>query len=231
MAMHLGDVPAGITLYIPFATYNASGESEMCSGLELADIKIYKNGSTTERSVTNGYTLLDTDGINFDGLQGINGFSVDLNDNTDAGFYSVGGQYWIVVASITADSFVLNFIAATFRIIAAETIVGKPQVDADAFAGSELAATNASKTTAVIGRGTATTGGTPTSIPTSAFVPNGVDADQFVGRVITFDADTTTTGLRGQSTRITACTAAANPTFTVIAMTRAPASGDTFSAT
>lgn len=93
------------------------------------------------------------------------------------------------------------------------------------------AAANLAKTTAVIGRGTAS--GTPstTSIPTSAFSPAGVAADQFKGRIITFDADTTTTALRGQSTDITASSADATPTFTVTALTTAPVSGDTFSVT
>lgn len=93
------------------------------------------------------------------------------------------------------------------------------------------AATNLAKTGAAIGRGTVTTGGTTTSIPTSAFAPSGVAADQFKGRVVTFDADTTTTSLRGQSTDITANTAAATPTLTVTALTTAPSSGDTFSVT
>jgi hypothetical protein len=138
--MHLGDVPAGIVLYIPFATYDgATGASETCSGLAVTDVEIYKNGSVTQRASDAGYTLLDTDGIDFDALTGINGFSVDLNDNTDAGFFSVGGFYWVVVSSITADAVTVNFIAATFRIVTAEAIAGKPKVDVDAWLGTAAA--------------------------------------------------------------------------------------------
>ena len=91
MTIHLGDVPASSTLYIPFASYGkTNGESITLTGLAVTDIEIYKNGSTTQRSSDNGYTLLDTDGIDFDGITGIHGFSVDLSDNTDAGFYAVG---------------------------------------------------------------------------------------------------------------------------------------------
>lgn len=97
--------------------------------------------------------------------------------------------------------------------------------------GDATAAANVAKTTRAIGRGTVNGVPTTTSIPTSAFAPTGVDADQFKGRIITFDADTTTTNLRGQSTDITANTAAAAPTFTVTALTVAPAVGDTFSVT
>lgn len=117
------------------------------------------------------------------------------------------------------------------RLPAALTGDGNMKSDALRINGSASAAANLAKTGAVIGRGTATTGATTTSIPTSAFTPNGAAADQFKGRIITFDADTTTAALRGQSTDITASSNAAAPTFTVTALTTAPASGDTFSVT
>lgn len=140
MTMHLGDVPAGITLYIPFATYGkTNGESITLTGLAVTDIEIYKNGSVTQRASDAGYALLDTDGIDFDGITGIHGFSVDLNDNTDAGFYSVGGFYWVVVSAVTVDSQTVNFVAATFRIVAAEAVTGKPKVDVDAWLGTAAA--------------------------------------------------------------------------------------------
>jgi hypothetical protein len=94
---------------------------------------------------------------------------------------------------------------------------------------SGLTVTNLQKATAAIGRGTVTTGGSTTSVPTSAFSPAGAVADQFKGRTILFDGDTTTTALRGQSRNITASSNAATPTLTVDALTTAPSSGDTFS--
>jgi hypothetical protein len=69
---------------------------------------------------------------------------------------------------------------------------------------------------------------TTTSIPTSSCTPAGSAADQFKGRIIIFDANTTTVALRGQATDITASSASATPTFTVTALTTAPASGDIF---
>ncbi len=126
----LGIVPSGTTIYIPFATYDgATGASETCSGLAVTDIEIYKNGSVTQRASDSGYTLLDTDGIDFDGITGINGFSIDLSDNTDSGFYTVGSWYWVVVSSITADSQTVNFIAAVFRIGPPEGTAGYQPVD------------------------------------------------------------------------------------------------------
>lgn len=113
-----GIVKPGTTLYIPFATYDSNDPSASVTltGLATTDIEVYKNGSTTQRSSDSGFALLDTDGIDFDTTTGIHGFSIDLADNTDAGFYSAGAQYWVVVASVTVDAATINFVAATFRI-------------------------------------------------------------------------------------------------------------------
>lgn len=105
------------------------------------------------------------------------------------------------------------------------------KVDVEDINGSATAAQNVSKANQAIGRGTCTSGGSTTSIPTSAWSPggSGVVSGQFVGRTIIFDADTATAALQGQATNITANTAGATPTFTVTALTTAPSSGDTFS--
>jgi hypothetical protein len=100
----LGIAKPGETIYCEFETYGASAESITITGLAVTDIEIYKNGSVTQRSSDAGYTLLDTDGIDFDGVTGIHGFSVSLADNTDAGFYSAGAHYRIVVNAITVNS-------------------------------------------------------------------------------------------------------------------------------
>lgn len=131
----LGEIPASTTLYLPFDTYNASGASVTITGLAVTDIDIYKNGSTTQRASDNGYALLDTDGIDFDGSTGLHGFSIDLADNSDAGFYVAGGQYWVHVNAITVDSQTVKF-TYYFRIRAAESVAGTPKVDVTHFGGS-----------------------------------------------------------------------------------------------
>lgn len=116
MTINLGDFPAGKTIYVPFHTFNSAGASVTITGLAVTDIEVYRNGSTTQRASDAGYALLDTDGIDFDGLTGIHGFSIDTSDNTDAGFYAAGYSYWVVVSAITVDSQTVNFIAAIFSI-------------------------------------------------------------------------------------------------------------------
>lgn len=95
--------------------------------------------------------------------------------------------------------------------------------------GDATAAANIAKTTRAIVRCTVSGSPTTTSIPTSACAPSGAVADQFKSRFVIFDADTATVALRGQGSDITANTSSATPTFTVTALTTAPASGDTFS--
>lgn len=154
--LNLGKVPAGITLYIPFSTYGGTnGESITMTGLAVTDIEIYKNGSVTQRASDAGFALLDTDGIDFDSLTGIHGFSIDLSDDTDSGFFAVGSFYWVVVSAVTVDSQTVNFIAAVFRIGPAENVTGYDPVNvvsieddaitaaaiaADAIGASEVAA-------------------------------------------------------------------------------------------
>jgi len=78
--------------------------------------EVYKDGSITQRASDSGYTLLDTDGIDFDAHVGIGGFSIDLADNTTAGFWAAGSRYFVVVGPVTVDAAVVNFVAATFEI-------------------------------------------------------------------------------------------------------------------
>jgi hypothetical protein len=145
MTINFGDVPAGDTLPVPFASYDSNGASVTLTGLVVTDIEIYKDGSVTQRASDAGYTLLDTDGIDFDGVTGIHGFSIDLSDNTDAGFYAVGSRYFVVVSAVTIDAQTVNFIAATFRIVPAEASAGVPDVnvasiDANAITATSIAA-------------------------------------------------------------------------------------------
>ena len=133
-------VPAGDVLPVMFTSYDGgTGASITLTGLAVTDIEIYKDGSVTQRSSDAGYTLLDTDGIDFDAITGIHGFSIDTGDNTDAGFYTVGAWFTVVVSAVTVDAQTVNFIACQFRLMAAESIAAKPKVDVDAWLGTAAA--------------------------------------------------------------------------------------------
>lgn len=113
---HLGIVRPGSLLRFEFDTFNSTGASVTLTGLAVTDIEIYKDGSTTQRSSDNGYALVDTDGIDIDGVTGIHEFTVDLADNSVAGFYAAGSQYRVVVSSVTVDGSTVSFTAGTFEI-------------------------------------------------------------------------------------------------------------------
>ena len=133
-------VPAGDVLPIFFDSFAGStGASITLTGLAVTDIEIYKDGGVTQRASDAGYTLLDTDGIDFDGTTGIHGFSIDTGDNTDAGFYTVGAWFTVVVSAVTIDSQTVSFVAAMFRLMAAESVAAKPKVDVDAWLGTAAA--------------------------------------------------------------------------------------------
>ena len=98
----------GDTVYCYFDTYDSADASGTITGLAVTDIEIYKNGSMTQRASDNGFTLLDTDGIDLDASTGLHGFSIDTADNSDAGFW-VAGQYCVHVNAITVDSQTVRF--------------------------------------------------------------------------------------------------------------------------
>ncbi len=118
MALNLGMVRPGSTILIPFHTFTSDDPSESVAIADfvLADIGIYKGTSMDERASTTGVVLLDTDGIDIDGVVGIGGFSIDLSSNATAGFYSAGSHYYVTVGPVTIDGATVNFVAATFSI-------------------------------------------------------------------------------------------------------------------
>lgn len=135
--INFGAVPIGAVLPVFFDSFAGStGASVTITGLAVTDIEIYKGTSMTQRSSDAGYALIDTDGIDLDGITGIHGFSIDTGDNTDAGFYAAGSYYNVVVSAITVDSQTVSFLAATFRCVTAEGVAGQPKVDAAAFGGT-----------------------------------------------------------------------------------------------
>jgi hypothetical protein len=111
-----GKVEPGSTIYIEFDSFSSAGASITLTGLAVTDVEVYKDGSTAQRASDSGYTLLDTDGIDFDGVTGIHGLSINLADNSTAGFWAAGSHYRVVISAVTIDSQTVTFTAATFRI-------------------------------------------------------------------------------------------------------------------
>ncbi len=124
--MNFRKVKPGSTIDIVFETMaGATGAPITMSGLTASttQIKVYKNLGTTEQASAASFSLADTDGIDFDGLTGIHGFSINLADNTTDGFYVAGARYVVVVTGLTVDSQTVRFVADTFEIGYSQSII------------------------------------------------------------------------------------------------------------
>lgn len=109
----LGTVRPGSTIRIPFATFDKDdGSSITMTNFAAADILIYKDGSTTERASTSGYTAT----TDFDSKTGRHLIVIDLADNSTANFFAAGSEYHVLVDSVTVDAVTVGTWVARFRI-------------------------------------------------------------------------------------------------------------------
>jgi hypothetical protein len=190
------------------------------SGVEFAtgvigDMSLSKNGSTltalaspaTSTYIANGYySWAATTG----NLDTVGRAQVTYNKST----YQMPPIGIMILPAMIYDSFVLG--------------TGNLDTNVKYIDASSTAATNLSLASLDIGVATVTSGATQSVIPTLTCAPTGAVADQFKGRSLVFKSNTATAALQGQATDILASTNAATPTFTVTALTTAPASGDVF---
>lgn len=106
----------GDTLYIPFASYNDSGDSEALSGLAVSDIEVFKDGGVTSRATDSGYSIISDTGQYGDRV-GLYRCSIQLfNTTDDASFYAAGSQYHVAIDAVTVDGKNVRFFPAIFEI-------------------------------------------------------------------------------------------------------------------
>lgn len=92
---YLGYRAVNSTVRILFTTHDKEGGAVAPStAFETADVRLYKDGSATERSSQAGWTMTSP----FDSITGLHQLAIDLSDNTDAGFYAAGSHYKAVLA-------------------------------------------------------------------------------------------------------------------------------------
>lgn len=111
-----------------FTTNAASGAAVApLSAYEAGDVQLYKGHSATQRSSTSGWTMTSP----FDSITGLHQLSIDLSDNTDAGFYATQNVYTAVLSADTetVDGQVVVAVLAQFRI-------GPTQVDVISWDGT-----------------------------------------------------------------------------------------------
>ena len=108
---------------IPFNAFTSDDPSASVTVTDLVagDVVIFKDGSLTQRSSAAGVAV----DIDVDTNVGMHWITIDLTDNTDAGFYAAGSQYLVGLVGITVDGATLNPIIGGFTI-------GKMQIAANA---------------------------------------------------------------------------------------------------
>ncbi len=99
---YIGDYKASTTVTFTLTTHAADGSAVApSSALEAADLIVYKGSSATQRTSANGITMTSP----FDSIVGLHMVSIDLSDNTDAGFWAAGNDYHVILSpDETVDS-------------------------------------------------------------------------------------------------------------------------------
>lgn len=126
----------GDTLYLAFASYNDSGDSEALSGLAVTDIEVIKNGAATVRATDSGYSLVSDTGQVGD-RAGLYRCSIQLfNTADDASFYASGSWYQAFVDAVTIDGRTVRFWLGSWEI--GRQKVNVAEIDADTGAADQL---------------------------------------------------------------------------------------------
>lgn len=112
---YLGDFPVGGRVSDLWNTQAADGASITRS--TDGSLRVYKANATigtwqTQRSSSAGITEQE----DFDSMTGVHAYTIDLSDDTDAGFYAAGGEYQVVYQGMTIDGMSVNAVIASFSI-------------------------------------------------------------------------------------------------------------------
>lgn len=167
----LGWVDALSTIRIPFSSFATAGGSVTMTNFAVGDILIYKDGNTTERASTSGFTAT----ADFDGKTGKHLAAIDLNDNTTAGFYAVGSEYLVAIDAVTIDGQTTGGWIGRFKI--GPQPANTTQISGTAQTGHDVGAKAASMTFTVAGK-----------IDANALLVEGSDATDQIRDAILSDA-------------------------------------------
>jgi len=108
---YIGDYGEDSLVVIPFDTTDQTGNK--VTRTAVGTIKIYKNGSTTEKTTANGVT--DTN--DFDSQVGINLVTIDTsNDTGDVGFWAPGNDYMVMLIDATVDTKTVSLVLGHFSL-------------------------------------------------------------------------------------------------------------------
>jgi len=111
---YYGDFAEDATVYIPFNTFTSDDPSASCTITNLVntDIHIHKDNGTTQRNNAAGITM----SVDFDSITGNHLVTIDTSDDTVAGFWVVGHDYFVRMEGTTVDGATINAWIGSFSI-------------------------------------------------------------------------------------------------------------------
>lgn len=114
MVPYLGDFTEDDTVIIVFNTFTSDDPSASCTITDFAntDVHIHKEDDLTQRNNAAGITV----STNFDGITGSHMIKIDTSDNTVAGFWVTGKDYFVRIEGTTVDGATINAFVGHFSI-------------------------------------------------------------------------------------------------------------------
>lgn len=215
MVPYFGDFAEDATVRFVFNTFDSNDPSASVTITNLvdADLKVHKDGSTTQ-IVTDGASIA----INFDGITGNHMVTIDTSVHAD---YTPGADYHVRMEGTTVDGATINAFIGHFSIENRFAGVDVVSINGDAPAAVRLALSAGQ----IIPGTVDDTAHTPTATEFEADDITEATASHYVGRNVLFTSGV----LAGQMSDITAYTlTGGRGHFTVTALTEAPGNDDTF---
>lgn len=154
--MDYGDRVEDSTLQIDFTTHASTGALVApSSAFANTDFRIYKDGSATQKTSTNGITVTSP----FDGITGKHLIEIDTsNDTGDSGFWTTGANYRVeinsakTVSGVDQSGVTVGYFSIENRNVkvdvrkyggtAATSSGGRPEVNATHWGGTAVASAN-----------------------------------------------------------------------------------------
>ncbi len=133
MIPYIGDFAVNSTLRYFYASNAAGGAS--AARTTTGTYRVYKNISTAERTSSAGIT----DFSGFDAVTGLNAVTIDLSNNTDAGFYAAANDYVVVLVGAVVDGQTVNVPLFQFSIANRAPTVTVSSMNAGTITSSTIA--------------------------------------------------------------------------------------------
>lgn len=111
---YLGDYVEDDVVYLMFNTFSSNDPSASCTITNFVntDVHIHKDDGLTQRNNAAGITV----SVDFDGITGSHMIKIDTSDNTVAGFWVVGHDYFVRIEGTTVDAAIINSMVGSFSI-------------------------------------------------------------------------------------------------------------------